>query len=107
MPFINLQEIEQREQFPGFRVRHVAAANMSIAYWDIAADSELPEHSHLNEQVLSVLEGEIEFTIAGETRVLGPGSVAVIPSNAVHSGRTLSRCKLVDVVHPVWESPKK
>lgn len=105
MPYFKLHEIEQNEQFPGFQVRRVNSANMSFAYWDIVANSELPEHSHPNEQVLNVLSGEIEFTIAGETRVLGAGDVAVIPANSLHSGRTLSNCRLIDVVHPIWEAP--
>jgi len=107
MPFINLKEIEQREQFPGFRVRNFNSANMAFAYWEIDANATLPEHSHPNEQALNILDGEIELTISGETRVLGPGTVALIPSNAVHFGRTLTNCKIIDVVHPIWEAPKK
>jgi quercetin dioxygenase-like cupin family protein len=32
-----------------------------------------------------VLEGELEVTIGGETRVAGPGMVAVVPPHTAHS----------------------
>lgn len=32
-----------------------------------------------------------------------PGGVAVVPSNATHSGRALSACRFVDVFQPVRE----
>lgn len=103
MPFIALNECEQREPVPGFRARFVNSANMTLAYWEVQAGAILPEHSHPHEQVASVLDGQFELTIAGETVVLGSGTVAVIPSNAVHSGRAVTQCRIVDVFHPVRE----
>ena len=106
MPIIDLSGIEQREQFPGFRVRNFQSANMSFAYWVIDAGADLPEQSHSNEQVLNILEGEIELTIDGKSEILRPGMVAVIPSGAIHSGRTVTECKIIDVVHPCWAPMK-
>ena len=42
--------------------------------------------------------GELEVTIAGETRVAGPGCVAVVPANQPHSvrARTAGRSIVVD-----------
>jgi quercetin dioxygenase-like cupin family protein len=76
---------------------------MTIAHWRIEAGSTLGEHSHPHEQVTNVLEGQFEFTIDGETRLLGPGSVAVVPSNKVHSGRAVTDCLILDVFSPVRE----
>lgn len=101
MPFLKLDEMPQNELLPGFQVRFVHAERMTLAYWTIAKDARLPEHSHHHEQVCNVLEGEFELTIDGESRRLGAGDVGVIPSNAVHSGRALSDCKVMDVFHPV------
>ena len=107
MTFIDLREIEQREQIPGYHVRFVHSVNMTFAHWQIEAGAKLPEHSHPHEQVANIIDGQFQLTIDGETRVLGPGTVAVIPSNAVHSGQAVTSCKIIDVFYPVREDYKK
>ncbi len=103
MPFVNLNDIDEREVFPGFVVRFVHSETMTFAYWRIRAGALLPEHSHPHEQVANMMEGEFELTIDGQTRVLQPGSIACIPSHAIHSGRALTDCEIIDVFHPVRE----
>lgn len=103
MPFVKLSDMNEHEPIPGYRVRFVHSASMTFAYWSIIAGAELPEHSHPHEQVAHVLEGEFELVINGEIQRLKPGMVAVIPSNALHSGRAVSDCRLLDTFHPVRE----
>ena len=102
-PNHQLEDIEQKEILPGFKVRFVHSQHMTFAFWDIDAGSELPEHSHHHEQVAIVESGEFELTIGGDTQVYSKGKVAVIPSNAPHSGRALTDCKILDVFSPVRE----
>lgn len=103
MPFFDLSEIDEREVFPGFRGRIVHSEAMTFVHWTIDGHSPLPEHAHPHEQVVNVLAGQFELTIAGNTRVLGPGTVAVIPSNAPHSGRSIEPCRIIDVFYPIRE----
>lgn len=103
MPFFDLDAIDVTEPFPGFQGRFVHSRHMTVAHFQIEEGAVLPEHAHMQEQIANVLEGTFEFTIEGESQVLGPGSVAVIPSNARHSGRALTDCRIVDVFHPVRE----
>ena len=44
-----------------------------------------------------------ELTIEGETQVLMAGCVGVIPGGAMHSGRALTDCRIIDAFHPVRE----
>jgi len=53
--------------------------------------------------VANIIEGEFELTIDNETKILKPGDVAVIPSNAVHSGKAITDCRILDVFYPVRE----
>ena len=46
---------------------------------------------------------DVELTVSGETQILGPGAVAVIPSNTTHSGRSVTSARIIDVFHPVRE----
>jgi quercetin dioxygenase-like cupin family protein len=57
----------------------------------------------VHEQVVHVYEGEFEVTVAGKTTVLHGGSIGIIPSNAVHSGRALTDCKVMDAFYPLRE----
>lgn len=98
-----LMQITPREIFPGFHGRFIHSANMTFAYWEVEKDSLVPVHSHIHEQVVNMLEGEIELTSDGTTHVLTAGNVLVIPSNAVHYGKALTRCKILDVFYPVRE----
>lgn len=103
MSFLQLGDLEPREPVPGYHVRFVHSDHMTLAYWTIEAGAPIPEHSHPHEQVATVLEGEFELTVDGETQRLGPDDVAVIPPHAVHSGTAITECRMIDAFHPVRE----
>jgi len=103
MPFVRMDDLVRREPFPGYAGRFLHGEAMSVAQWTVAEGSGFPEHAHPHEQIAMVVEGRFEITVAGETRVLDAGTVALIPSNVRHSGRALTTCRLVDVFHPVRE----
>lgn len=104
MPFIQLSDIQSKELLPGFSVKFIHTEKMTLAYWDIKAGSVLPEHSHPHEQVAAqVISGAFELILEGESKVMKAGDVAVIPSNAVHSGKAITDCQLLDVFSPVRE----
>ena len=103
MPFIDLNEVTQKEIIPGYRATFVHADHMTLAYWSVDAGAPIPEHAHSHEQVVNMLEGRFELTVEGETRVLKPGTVVVIPMNAKHSGVAVTDCRLLDVFYPVRE----
>jgi len=101
--FISLDELEPREILPGASARFVHSPSMTMAFWSFEEAVDLPEHSHPHEQITTIIEGEFELTVDGVTRRMRPGDVAVIGGGAVHSGRSITRCRVVDVFHPVRE----
>ena len=101
MAFLTNTDMARKEPMPGFVGRFANGVTMTSVSWTIAAGAELPEHAHPHEQVAHVLDGEFEMTIDGKTQRLGPGMVAFIPPNAVHSGRAITQCRIIDVFHPV------
>ena len=75
-------------------------------FWKVDEGAAVPEHSHIHEQVVNVLQGVFELTIDGQAELLGPGKVAVIPPGIKHSGRAITYCELLDVFHPEREDYK-
>jgi len=107
MAFINLTDLEEKEMIPGYHARFVHTENMTVAYWTIDEGAPMPNHSHPNEQVANVIEGEFELVVAGEARRMKPGQVAVIPGNTPHCGKAVTSCKLIDVFYPIREDYRK
>jgi len=103
---MNLSDIESKEIMPGYHGKMVHAQTMSWAFWDVEQGAQVPEHHHVHEQIMHVVEGDFEFTVAGKTAIYHPGDVVVIPSNTPHSGKALTSCKLMDVFSPVREEYK-
>ena len=103
MAFIALDDLEAVEPVPGYVAKFVHTVQMTLANWQITAGSPFPEHSHPHEQIMMVLEGEFELTVGGESELVRPGVVAVIPADAKHSGRAVTDCIAIDVFYPVRE----
>lgn len=100
MAFVALEWLREKEQIRGFHGRAIHTGTMSFLYWNVEAGASIPVHSHHHEQVAHVLEGQFELTVAGETRILEPGLVAVIPPHVPHGGRAVTACRLLDVFTP-------
>lgn len=103
MPYFRLDEIAPQDKLPGCHVRFVHSENMTLSYWNLECGARIPPHAHPHEQVTTLIDGELQLSIGGETRTLRPGSVAVIPSNATHAATALTPCYVLDVFYPVRE----
>lgn len=100
---MNLSNIPSKEIIPGYHGKLVHSEHMSIAFWEVNKDAEVPEHSHMNEQIMHVMEGNFEFTLDGKTKVYHPGDIVIIEPHKKHSGKALTPCKLMDVFSPTRE----
>lgn len=103
MPFVSFGDLDRSEEMPGYLGAFVHGDDVTVANWSVEAGAAFPEHSHPHEQVSIVVKGEFELTIDGETDVLRPGRIAVIPSNSPHSGEARTDCEIIDVFSPVRE----
>ena len=92
---------EPIEMVPGLRFQPVLGSGLMVNFVHFDPHTEAPLHWHEEEQISFVLEGELEFEVAGETRVLRRGQAVVIPPNVPHAARTYDApCLEVDVFHP-------
>ena len=70
----------------GVRAYLVQGEAQQMIFMAFDQDAEIPEHSH-EAQWAVVLEGELEITIGGETRILSKGDTYYIPQGVKHSAR--------------------
>ena len=88
--------------FPGVEILTAAGKNLMLSVVQFEPHSVVLEHSHPHEQMGILLEGRVEFTIGGETRLLGPGDMWRIPGGVLHSVRALDEpVRALDVFCPV------
>lgn len=83
--------------------RLIVGNRMMLAHIYLKKGCIVPLHSHDNEQLTYVLSGALRFWIGsetGETIVIGPGEVLVIPSNIPHKAEALEDTLDVDVFCP-------
>src|SRR5215471_7503157 len=105
MALIDTSTLKAGERLPGWRDRTFSTSNMIFAHFDFDAGSEIHEHCHSNEEVWTVLEGELEVTIGAERIVVTPGLVAVVPPFVAHSVRAITDGKVIVTDFPVRLDP--
>ena len=103
MAIYETEKLKVKEVLPGFLGRFIHTERATVAFWKIREGSELPLHAHPHEQVTIVEEGKLSMTMNDESRTLEKGMVMTIPSNAVHSGRALTDCSILDIFCPPRE----
>ncbi len=100
---MRIEDLEPRELIPGTTVRFVHSDRVTVAHWHFDSEILLPEHSHLHEQITTIISGEFELTVDGQAITLAAGDYRVIPPDAVHFGRSITDCHIIDVFCPVRE----
>jgi quercetin dioxygenase-like cupin family protein len=101
--FLDTNKLPTVERLPGWRGRYFDSANMTFAHYEFDAGSSIHEHSHPQEEVYEILEGELDLTVGGVTQRLRPGFVGIVPPNALHSVKAISNGKLIVVDYPLRE----
>ena len=98
--FIDPSELAVKEPRPDWMGRFFHSEKLTLAYYTVEAGATLDAHSHANDEVWNVIEGELEVTIGDETKVMTAGCAAVVPSNAVHALKALTKVRAIVVDHP-------
>jgi quercetin dioxygenase-like cupin family protein len=105
MPFIDISKLPALERLPGWRGRYFDSPSMTFAHYEFDAGSSIHEHSHPQEEVYEILEGELEITIDGVTQRSGPGLVGIVPPNTLHAIKAISSGKVIVVDYPLRTPP--
>ena len=104
--FIDTRDLPVIARKPGWRGRFFDSPSMSFVQYEFDAGASIHEHFHPQEEVWQIVEGELDITIDGVTRRVGPASVAIVPPNTKHSAVAVTDGRAFIVDHPLREIPK-
>jgi quercetin dioxygenase-like cupin family protein len=85
--FWNPDEIIARVLAPGVTAKIASGERMMLSLVTLAPDAVVPTHSHPHEQMGLMVSGTMEFTIAGETRVLSGNEMYFVPGGVPHAAK--------------------
>jgi quercetin dioxygenase-like cupin family protein len=76
-------------------------AQLSAALYRLDPATNVPDHSHDNEEFGQVISGSLELRCAGETLALRPGDAFIVPGGVEHGARAGSDgCELLECYAP-------
>ena len=100
MPILDTHELKTIERLPGWKGKYFDSENMTFGHYVFDAGSTIHEHSHRQEEVWNVVEGQLEVRIGGKTQVAGPGCVAIVPPDTLHFVRAITNGRAIVVDYP-------
>lgn len=104
MTYFRESDLKTRQVLEGITLRAVSGDKTMMTFFEFEPNAVIPPHKHPHEQITYVIEGEMEFTVEGETRILKNGDGVVICSDQEHSARVLDKpAKAVDAWYPIRE----
>ena len=85
--FWNPESIAPKVLAPGVTAKIVSGEKMMLSLVTLAPNAIVPTHSHPHEQMGLLVSGTMEFTIAGETRVLSGNGMYFVPGGVPHAAK--------------------
>jgi quercetin dioxygenase-like cupin family protein len=97
-------DIPEEQLTPMLTRQMLSTEKQTVAIVRLKKGCVVPEHFHEPEQITSILEGALEFTINNQQIVLRKGESMIIPSNMPHSAVALEDTLDLDIFSSVrWD----
>jgi quercetin dioxygenase-like cupin family protein len=102
--FVDKKDCNYRLLFPGVHAWSMRGQAMSMTLVEFEPHAVVEEHSHPHEQMGLMLEGEAQFFIGDESRLIRAGEMWRIPGGVKHKVIAGDLpVKALDIFHPVRE----
>ena len=95
------EKIEEETLNPLLRRRYITGEHMTLAKFFLNKGCVVPAHSHANEQMSTVLDGEVRFVIDGQEILASGGQTVHIPPFSKHGVEALTDSHLLEVFSPI------
>lgn len=83
-------------QWKGIRAWILQGEKHQLVFFEMEPSAQAPEHFHPYDQWGLLIDGKMELTINGEARICKKGDEYVIPAQARHSAKFLSKSRVMD-----------
>ncbi len=90
----NLPEIEI--PIDGIRGWLLQSKDKQVVFFDIEPVGKMPDHSHCGQWGI-MIDGEMELTIDGNSKIYRKGDSYFIPAGIIHSANFLTKVNVMDV----------
>lgn len=100
--FVERSQCSHHRIFPGVDIYTMHGAHVMISLVEFEPHAVVEEHSHPHEQLGYMLEGEAEFIVGGESRVVKAGGMWRIPGGVPHKVIAGDKpVRAIDVFYPI------
>ena len=92
MPFFKIDEMPSAIVAPGHSTAYgptITGNELEIGYYTEPTGTGAKPHHHKSEQMILVLSGRLRMSIGDEVREMGPGEIALVPSDHEHEQAAL------------------
>lgn len=100
MQILDTRSLPPFEKVPGWHGRVFHGENMTFGHWRFEKGAEIHEHSHVQEEVWHVVEGELRASVDGASATAGPGMAILLAPGAKHTITALSDGFAIVADHP-------
>lgn len=102
--FFKWDDQDPIEVLPGLRFQPILGDALMANFVRFEPNVVAPLHWHIEEQISIVLEGEFEFQVGNQKKLVKRGDAILIPPNVPHGARTYdSTCLEMDIFNPPRE----
>lgn len=99
--FVQWDAQDPIEVLSGLNFQPLLGERMMVNFVAFEPNTIAPVHWHDEEQISIVIDGEFEFEVGGEKKIVRRGEAIHIPPNVPHGARTYdSTCLELDVFSP-------
>jgi quercetin dioxygenase-like cupin family protein len=99
--FFQWDEQSPIEVVPGLTFQPILGDQLMANFVHFKPNTVAPLHWHVEEQISLVLEGEFEFEVGSQKKIVKRGEAILIPPNVPHAARTYdSTCLEMDIFNP-------
>ncbi len=99
--YINIDALPMAIVAEGLGLKPVFGQQLQLSFVHMLPHSVAAMHSHPEEQIGLILEGEYEFELNGVRKMVKKGDIYIVPPNVPHGAVTYEKaCVVLDIFSP-------